>query len=233
MRGAGAKDGRESGTGESRRGRPGRPRRRPLLKVEEITATAIRIADAEGLEAVSIRRIAAELDERPMSLYDHIADKDELLAMMGDEITGEIVVPGALPDGWREALMLIARRLYAALITHPWYVLVARQQYRRLGPNARRQASTLAAAVSGLDLEATEMWTVIGTMNDYVVGHGYRQVTGPPPSGEDEVIPKGALSDAPELAALPDYLRTMAAVERFERGLEIVLDGIEVRHGGR
>jgi AcrR family transcriptional regulator len=201
--------------------------RRAELSPEVITRAAIRIADEEGLEAVSIRRVAAALDARAMSLYDHIGSKDELLALMGDAITGETIVPKPLPADWREALTLIARRVYATLVGHPWLVQVSRHQYRRFGPNATLGAEQLAEAVASLNLDATEMWTMVGTMNDYVVGHSGRIIAAPPPASHDEVVPEEALAQAPELAALPDWMRTRSSVERFESGLRIVLNGIE------
>jgi AcrR family transcriptional regulator len=197
------------------------------LSPESITAEAVRIADAEGLDAVSIRRLAASLDARPMSLYDHLENKDQLLAMMGDAVVAEVLIPTSLPEDWREALTLIARRVYATLVNHPWLVLVGRQQYRRFGPNATKQAEQLAEAMRGVEIDPKEMWTLIGTMNDYLLGHSMRKISAPPPETLEEVVPKEALSDAPELAALPDWMRTRSSVERFEAGLRIVLDGIE------
>jgi AcrR family transcriptional regulator len=197
------------------------------LSASLIVEAAVQIADAEGLDAVSIRRIAAELDARPMSLYDHFESKDDLLAAMGDEVSAEVLVAAALPGHWRDALTLIARRTYALLVTHPWLVEVGRQQLRRLGPNATKSAEQFAEAVAGLNLDEAEMWTLVGTLNDYVLGHSYRKISAPAPETLEEVIGKEALVDAPELAGLPDWIRTRSSVERFEEGLAIVLDGIE------
>jgi AcrR family transcriptional regulator len=81
------------------------------------------IADAEGFEAVSIRRVAAALGAGPMSLYRYISAKSDLVALMDDAIMGEALVPGGqLPADWRAALAMIARRTRAALLAHPWAV---------------------------------------------------------------------------------------------------------------
>ena len=74
------------------------------LSRADVVAAALALADAEGLEAVSIRRVAAELGVRPMALYTHIASKDDLVALMLHEMSGELLVPEPLPDDWREAL---------------------------------------------------------------------------------------------------------------------------------
>lgn len=193
-----------------------------------IIATAIRLADEEGLDRVSIRRIAKKLDGRPMSIYEHFDSKEELLSAMADEAVAEVLVAGALPDGWREALMKIAHRLYAALVRHPWIVPVFTTN-PRFGPSSEKQAMQLAAAMSSLGLPSAEIWVLVGTMNDYVLGHSLRAVTVAWPAELEGIIEAEAIEAAPELASLPAYLKTRALLERFEAGLEVVLDGIERR----
>ncbi len=205
-------------------------RRRPPT-AEAIIAAAIRIADEEGLEAVSIRRIAGEIDARPMSLYDHFESKDALLASMADEVVGEVLVDPPLPAEWRQAITQISRLLYAMLVRHPWLIAVTSRQ-PRFGPNSEKQAAQLAEAMSGLALESAEMWVLVGTVNDYVLGHSLRAATVARPEDLDDVIAEPAIEAIPELGSLPEYLRTRASVERFEAGLEAVLDGIERRLPG-
>lgn len=196
---------------------------------DAIVEVAIKIADSEGLEAVSIRRVAAALDARPMSLYDHIADKEELLHLMGDAVVDEVLVDGPLPPGWREALSVIARHLYATMVAHPWLLFVF-AQHPRFGPNSRRQAKQLVDAASGIGpVESSELWTLLGTINDYVLGHSARATNAPSSVELKDAIPADDMAEVPELATLPDWLRTRATVTRFEAGLEIVLDGIERR----
>jgi AcrR family transcriptional regulator len=201
------------------------PRRRPL-ESEAIVTTAIRIADAEGLEAVSIRRVAAELDARPMSLYDHIANKEALLSSMADEVVKEVLVEPPLPEAWRDALTVISRLLYRTLVSHPWLVSVFSTQ-PRFGPSSEKQATQLAQAMSGLSLESADLWILVGTVNDYVLGHSLRAVSIPKPKDLEGVIAEPAIEAVPELASLPDYLQTRDSVERFEAGLKAVLDGVE------
>lgn len=211
-------------------GAPRKPKRkrRADLSIEVITEAAVQIADEKGLPAVTIRRVAESLDARPMTLYDYIESKDQLLALMGDSVAGEVLIePDALPRHWREALTMIAKRVYVMLVKHPWLVEVSRQQYRRLGPNAQKSAKQLAASMAELDIDEGSQWTLVGTMNDFVVGHSSRVIASPQPEEMTEVIPDEDLNDAPELASLPDWIRTRTAVARFEAGLKIVLDGIE------
>ncbi|WP_327135131.1 TetR/AcrR family transcriptional regulator C-terminal domain-containing protein [Streptomyces sp. NBC_01343] len=91
------------------------------LTLERIVAAAVTVADAEGLAAVSMRRVAGELRAAPMSLYRHVADKDDLLTRMMDTAIAEHPLPAAPPQGWREAIELAARQLWELFRRHPWF----------------------------------------------------------------------------------------------------------------
>jgi AcrR family transcriptional regulator len=91
-----------------------------VLSLERIVAAAVVIADAEGLEGLSMRRVATELGAAPMSLYRHVADKDDLLLRMMDRTLREARLPDAAPPGWRPRLELAARTLWTAFRRHPW-----------------------------------------------------------------------------------------------------------------
>jgi AcrR family transcriptional regulator len=113
--------------------RPGR------LTREKISAAALSIADAEGFEAVSMRRIAAGLGVSTMSLYYYVRRKADLVALMDEALMGEILVPeGQLPRGWREAISAIARRTRDVFARHPWALLS--MQGAPPGPNAMRSS---------------------------------------------------------------------------------------------
>jgi hypothetical protein len=125
-------------------------------------------------------------------------------------------------------LTAIARQFYAAMLRHPWLPFQTGRQ-PRFGPSATRVTKQAAQATSSLSLEEDEVWTLHGTVNDYVLGHAIRAVTASKPEDLEDMIPEKDLADAPELASLPKYLRSRASLERFETGLQIVLDGIERR----
>jgi AcrR family transcriptional regulator len=203
-------------------------RKRRQLSPEAITEAAIRLADAEGLEAVSIRRVAAELDARAMSLYDHFASKRDLLASMNDEVVGEMLVSQPLPDGWREAVAVSARTMFAAYARHPWAIFVAADRPVP-GPNSIKIAKQMSRALATLSLEHGDVWQVQGIVNDYVIGYSFRTVGTVDPEDMEAAIAASDVVEFPELAALPDNLRNRASIERFELGLQTVFDGIERR----
>lgn len=202
--------------------------RRGRLSTESIVAAAIAVADAHGLDAVSIRRVAAALGVRPMSLYTHIASKDELLDLMANELLALMLIEPPLPDDWREALSAIARRSHATFVAHPW-VLSAFARRPRPGPNTMRHAKQMARAVSTLELESDEVWTVLGIVDDYVLGHALRYASRQHAHDIDAALSDQDREEVPELAALRRVVLSRNTSDNFETGLQTVLDGIEQR----
>ncbi|HEY7429313.1 MAG TPA: TetR/AcrR family transcriptional regulator C-terminal domain-containing protein [Streptosporangiaceae bacterium] len=169
--------------GQARRGRQGhalvwarqQPSRRPPLTREAIVEAAITVADAEGLDAVSLRRVSAELGARTMSLYSHIASKQDLLDLMLDEILGEFIVPGKIPADWRAALRGIARQSRATGLRHPWLgALIA--QRPRLGPNGIAHAEQSLAALASLAVDDQTKRVILTTVDDYTLGRVQREI---------------------------------------------------------
>jgi AcrR family transcriptional regulator len=101
---------------------------RSWLRRDAIVDAALVIADREGLESVSMRRVAAELGVGTMSLYHHVADKEELLHAMADAIGEEMLIPGEVPADWREALRQIALRTRDTFLRHPWLLDVGTER---------------------------------------------------------------------------------------------------------
>jgi AcrR family transcriptional regulator len=108
--------------------RPERPAYgpKPVYSRGQITETVIRIADAEGLEAATMRRIAAEIGGGAMSLYRYVPSRDDLVELMADQIMGEIDVAGMPSGDWRTDLTRYADGLRAMWLRHPWIASVQR-----------------------------------------------------------------------------------------------------------
>lgn len=198
------------------------------LSTQAIVDTAIALADVDGLDAVSIRRVAAVLDVRPMSLYTHIVSKDELLALMANELLGVALVEQPLPDDWREALTLTSRKLFRTFASHPWLLaLLARRP--RPGPSAAQHAKQLSSAVKSLGLPADDMWTLISIVNDYIIGHAMRVATTGSTGDLVDHLSEHERAELPGVDALARTEQTRLAGEVFELGLRTVLDGVEHR----
>jgi len=149
--------------------RPEPGRRRPRYTRDELAAAAIRIADAEGFEELSMRRLASELGAGTMTLYHYVRTKDELLALVLDAIMAELIVPAdELPKGWRDALTVIAHRSRDALRRHPWMLDI--RDDPAPGPNGVRHWDQSMQAVSSLDLSVGERFELVLAIDEYVFG---------------------------------------------------------------
>jgi AcrR family transcriptional regulator len=222
------------------------------LSRESIVAAAIEIADTEGLEAVSIRRLATKLDTRPMSLYSHIERKGDLIDLMVDEVMGGSVLPESLPSGdWRADLRRISQRTRENIRSHPWMIAVA---FRRpfIGPNALRHIDQSLAAVSELPLPPERKRAVLLAVDTYTLGFVRwelkaldkgKGVAGAC-AGIDDGGPSGAEIDAyiaaqaasgkyPHLHELGGKKNMSLGVkaEAFETGLNWLIAGIEAEVG--
>jgi AcrR family transcriptional regulator len=148
-----------------------RPRPEPRRRapgVDQYVAAALAVADAEGLAAVSMRRVAGDLGSGTASLYRYIASRDELVDLMIDAAHGEEPLPEPTDD-WRADLAAVAHASRATLLRHPW--LAAELTGRpALGPNSlRRSESALRAAVA-LTPDITLASQALGAVHAYVLG---------------------------------------------------------------
>jgi AcrR family transcriptional regulator len=200
------------------------------LTRDAIVAAAIAVADDDGLDAVSIRRVAGELGVRPMSLYTHIASKEDLLDLMVNEVIGEVLVPEPLPGQWRDVVREIAVRSHDAFVAHPW-TLQAFSQRPRFGPNALRHAEQSIAAIAALGLDERTAATLLAIVDEYALGHAMRALITP---SEQELRDTFAetLRNTPDLSEFPHLAAAGATAPRedaFEIGLDALLEGLERR----
>ena len=148
---------------------PKEKRERPTR--EAIVAAATDLADTDGLDAVSIRRVAAALQTRPMDLYRYFARKDELIDLMVDEVIAGALLD-ELPHDWRDALSAIACALRAVCLAHPWMVTAAGQQ-ALLGPNVMRHVEQSLEATAALGLDWTKRLAIWRAVDSYTMGHAH------------------------------------------------------------
>jgi len=153
----------------------GTPQPRPsavpkrVLNTKQVLRTAITIADREGLDALSMRRLAAELGVGPMSLYRHVATKDELVAQMVDEAFGEAELPIPGPEGWRPKLELISRRQWQLCRRHLWLPRAVSFTRPLLMPNLTAHTEWTLRALDGLGLPMTTCIREALTLHGLVV----------------------------------------------------------------
>ncbi|GAB3133480.1 TetR/AcrR family transcriptional regulator [Amycolatopsis sp. NPDC004378] len=214
---------------------PERPVPAPLSR-ERIVAAAIRLADADGLAAVSLRKVAAKLDVGPMRLYGYIDTKEELLDLMVDAIQSEIRPAG---DGWREVLRSLAEQTRRAAHRHEWLadLLGGRPQ---IGPNALARGEAVVTALDGVGVD--DVMPVIDAVNAYVIGAVRREITErrtARTSGMDKrqwqatygpyLTRTFASGQFPAMAKVIHDAVHLDADQTFALGLDCLLDGIAGR----
>jgi AcrR family transcriptional regulator len=117
---------------------PGRRRRGPAPRHtrQEVVRAAVAIADAEGLDAVTIRAVSGRLGTGVMSLYNYVPDKQTLVYDMVEEVSGELDLPEPSGD-WRADMHLLARRQREVVRRHPWMIEATRTYSRSAPPSWR------------------------------------------------------------------------------------------------
>ena len=232
--------------------RPEPSGRKPRYTRAEIARTAVAIADTEGFDAVTMKRIASELGAGTMTLYYYVRNKADIVALMQDAIFEDVLVPaGGLPPGWRDAVALVARRTRDVLVGHPWAVSSLDQA--QFGPNAMRHYEQSLAALASTALGYPQKTEVTAILDDYVAGNashtiearGRFRAAADNPGLIAEAQAYGekltATGNFPELEALARHARDTAAGSltdpavhldrQFENGLAALLDGIEQHYG--
>lgn len=211
-----------------------RGRARHALSAEAIVETGLRIADEDGLEAVSMRRIASELRVGTMSLYHHVRDKDELLELMADAISAELLVPGDILGDWRAALRAIAHRTRDTFLRHPWLIDTAGQR-PLVTPNQLRHIEQSIAIVADLDVDRDDAIAMVMAVDDYTIGYVFRRSRfaggDRPAATEEDRARVRDLLDTGEFPRLAEAYRHQADLEppgdTFDRGLEWMFTGMQ------
>ncbi|ADB32635.1 transcriptional regulator, TetR family [Kribbella flavida DSM 17836] len=214
------------------------PRRgpKPATTLTGIAEAAVAVADAEGLEAVSMQRVAGELGLTKMALYRYLPGKAELVAVMSDLAVG--VPPERPASGWREALSNWTHDLYRAFERHPW-LLQSTIGRRPIGPNELTWTDRGLTALAGTGLSGTEQLDMILVLSGHVRTTAQQTLTIPGVStGVTEQDITAALVRA--VTEQPERFPGLAAALRdpgdqhnagFTFGLQRILDGLEVLIG--
>ncbi|MFJ8859536.1 TetR/AcrR family transcriptional regulator C-terminal domain-containing protein [Streptomyces sp. NPDC102451] len=231
---------------ESGRERATPQARQPQLSRERVIRTAIALVDAEGLAALSMRRIATEFDTSTMALYRHVPSKGELVRLMSEAVF-DSGPPGPRPTGWRPLLEQEARWLWKQYEQHPWLARALAGLTRpTASPNAMRYTERVLAALTGLDLTPEQMLHIHLTVLGYAQGIAMavelesqaRQDSGM--TADEWMTAVEPRMDAIQTTAAYPVLSTLfddgsfdlKLGTLFEFGLGRVLDGVEVLVAG-
>ncbi|MGH9342731.1 MAG: TetR/AcrR family transcriptional regulator [Terriglobia bacterium] len=195
--------------------------RKSQLSRGRIAAAALAIADAEGFQAVSMRRVAQELDVGTMSLYYYVKTKDDLVAMMDDAMMAETLLSSIPKDG-RRAITEIATRTHALFLRHPW-ALVSMLSAPP-GLNAMRHMEQCLEALANTSMTTKHKLTFLAMVDDFVFGHALRE------AAADAAIDLGfaqaqmATGAFPRLTEVFGDGRVRFGKDRFKLGLRVLLE---------
>ncbi|WP_406057005.1 TetR/AcrR family transcriptional regulator [Streptomyces sp. NBC_01077] len=141
---------------------------KPAYSRSDIVAAAMRIADADGIDAVSMRRIAAEIGCGTMSLYNYVPRKEDLYELMVDGASSAYELPDTPSGDWRADMVDIARQARTILHRHPWVIRLMTTGYA-YGPNALRFLEYCLGCLDDLDLPGGTKMELIATVNGTVM----------------------------------------------------------------
>jgi AcrR family transcriptional regulator len=216
---------------------PDQPRRgrKPAYSRETITAAAVALADAEGIGAVSMRNVAARVGAGVMSLYSYAPDKETLLDLMIDQVSGELPAPGPPSGDWRADLKAIAHLQRALMLRHTW-LPAALSTRRTPGPHTLAFLEHVLAALRPSGLDGAARMEVFAQLTAFVAGHTGYEIAQAEAAGR----PDRAAAEARYLAAVaadghhPELAEALAAPPRpvtpeatFSRFLSRLVDGLD------
>jgi AcrR family transcriptional regulator len=213
---------------------------RRSLSRARILEAALRLADAEGLEAVTMRRLAGDLGVAPMALYTHFRHKDELLAGLLDLLAGEVQIPDPGAADWQGELANLARSIRRQLLAHPAFVpLVANKD--PMSPNTLRVFEAVLRMVRDRGFEGEALTHAFYSVFVYTVGFVAQEVARfhggePDPDQIVEIerqmrvqLESLPIKDFPTIVELAPHLARCANEEYFEYGLDCLMRGIAER----
>lgn len=212
----------------------GGPRR--SLSRESIVAAALAILRTDGIDGVSMRRVAAELGTGPASLYAHVAHKEELLELVFDVVAGEVPLPEPDPARWQEQIRTLWTDTHAALARNGDIARVALGRVP-LGPNALRGAEVAMSLLRAGGVPDTAVAWAVDVVGLYIVANAIegavyadRQRSEQDRQAYWEQVRDHLTAVPPDrfpvIAALAPAMMTGGSDERFAFGLDLIIRGL-------
>jgi len=204
-------------------------RRIPLSR-ERVLRAAVGLADRTGLESLTMRKLGQELGVEAMSLYKHVANKDDILDGIVDEVLGDIEVPAAGTE-WRTAMRQRSISAHEVLLAHPWAALLIMSRFN-IGPGMTRYLDATLGRLreGGFSIEgALDAWH---TLDSHLYGFTLQQLSLPFAAEEAPQVSASVLRQLPA-REYPHVVEVITEVMRsgreedFEFGLDLILEGLQ------
>jgi len=209
-------------------------RREPLNR-ERVLRAAITLADKEGLDALTMRRLGQKVGVEAMSLYNHVKNKDDILDGIVDLVLTDIDVPPAGTD-WKKAMRRRSISAHEVLVAHPWAAMQIMSRYSiGLGMTRYLDATLGRLREGGFTIEgALDAWH---TLDSHLYGFTLQQLNLPFAADEAsrvsaDVLPGLSAEEFPHVVEVIGHVMRSGRVEDFEYGLDLILDGLEAGLNG-
>ncbi len=188
----------------------------PSLRRADIAAAAVKLADRDGIEAVSMRSLATALGVGATSLYRYVESKEEVIDLMVDHVFGADfhLDPSGDPSG---DLAAFARAMRALMLAHPWMAVHGAGR-PTLGPHILQMIETVLGTIDGLGLEIDEMLLAVGTVDAYVRGRVLDQLA------EQEAIRRSGFSQEQWLERMEPWMAGILESEEYPLVKRVVID---------
>lgn len=211
---------------------------RPPLNRERILQAAVALADQEGLDALTMRRLGSELGVEAMSLYKHIANKDAILDGIVEQVFGEIEVPVEGAE-WKGEMRRRADSVREVLTRHSWAIgLLEARGFT--GPAVMRYVNAILGNLRSAGFSIDDAIHAFWLLDCYVYGHVVQETSMPLPTADDAAredaieMDDRLMEDYPHLVDLAEHAATTAYSldGEFDFDLDLILDGLERLRGG-
>jgi AcrR family transcriptional regulator len=207
---------------------------RPALNRERVIAAAVALADEIGVDALTIRKLAAELDVKPMTIYHHVPNKEAIIDGMVDVVFSEIELPRTDVD-WKQAIRQRAASARVVLARHPWAAPLMESRTSP-GPATLRHHDAVLGCLraGGFSIERTAH--AYAVIDAFIYGFALQEASLPATAGDEMADLAQAITDAMPVGEYPHLVEfTTEHVLRpgydfgheFDFGIDLILDGLE------
>ena len=206
--------------------------RAPLSR-ERVLRAALVLADTGGIESLTMRKLGQELQVEAMSLYNHIANKGDILDGIVDLVFSEIALPSDRPD-WKTAMRQRAISAREALLRHPWAISLM-QSRTRPGPATLRHHNWVIGSLREADFTIDMAAHAFSVIDGYIYGFALQQANLPIQTSEDRaeiaeyILRQRPADEYPHLAEMIEHAMKPGYnyADEFEFGLDLILDGLQ------
>ncbi|TCC46318.1 TetR family transcriptional regulator [Kribbella pittospori] len=204
--------------------------RRVPLNRELVLRAAVALADRDGIESLTMRKLGLALGVKAMALYNHVRNKDDILDGIVDLVLGDIDVPPA-GTHWKTAMRQRSISAHEVLLEHPWAAMLIMSRFN-IGPGMTRYLDATLGRLRAGGFSVTGALDAWHTLDSHLFGFTLQQLNLPfgadeAPQMSADVLDAIPIDDYPHVIEVISHVMQHGRAEDFELGLDLILDGLE------